>query len=366
MIKVFLREKKLLHGKRGLYLDFYPPITHPETVKQTRREHLRLYVFEKPRNELEREHNKETRMLADNVKATRQLELQSGVYGFISARSKQKDFVEYFQQVVETKKETSRSNYENWLSVLKHFLKFTGGSVRFANLNEALCGDFKDYLLSHDGLSQNTAAAYFDKFKAVVRDAFEQKLLAENPAKKIKSIKVEDSQREFLTLEELTRLANTPFKYEDLRRASLFSALTGLRYSDIAKLTWTEIQHSESQGFYVRFRQKKTNGAETLPISDEACELLGERGLPDEPVFKELEYSQCSYLPVWTAKAGIDKKITFHCFRHTNATLQIASGTDIYTLSKMLGHKNISTTQIYARIIDQRKREAANKITLKL
>jgi hypothetical protein len=69
-----------------------------------------------------------------------------------------------------------------------------------------------------------------------------------------------------------------PFKYDDLRHAALFSALTGLRYSDIAKLTWQEVQHSQSQGFYVRFKQQKTKHLETLPISEGAFDLLGPRG----------------------------------------------------------------------------------------
>lgn len=365
MIKVFLREKKLKHNKKGLYLDFYPPIIHPERTKPTRREHLRLYVFERPKTEAEKDHNKETRLLGESIRSKRQLEFQAGVYGFVSIRNKRKDFLDYFRQIVETKKQTSKSNYENWLSISKHFESFTKGICLFGDVSEKFCNDFKDYLLNHEKLSQNSASAYFDKFKVAVRQAYDEKLLAENPARKIKSIKLEDTEREFLTLDELQSLAGTSFQYEDLRRASLFSALTGLRYSDIEKLTWQEIQNSKEQGFYIRFKQKKTKGAETLPISEQAFELLGERGLQDEKIFKDLEYWQCSYLPIWTAKAGIDKKITFHCFRHTYATLQLTLGTDIYTVSKMLGHKNLQTTQIYAKIIDEKKREAANKISLK-
>jgi len=365
MIKVFLREKKLKHGKKGLYLDFYPPIINPERSKQTRREHLRLYVYERPKTETEKDHNKETRLLGENIRSQRQLELQAGVYGYVSVRNKRKDFLEYFKQIVETKKQTSKSNHENWLSISKHLESFTNGNCLFGDVSEKFCENFKDYLLNHKKLSQNTASAYFDKFKVAVRQAYDEKLLSENPAQKIKSIKLDDTEREFLTLDELLNLAKTPFQYEDLRRASLFSALTGLRYSDIEKLTWQEIQHSKEQGFYIRFKQKKTKGAETLPVSDEAFELLGERGLSDEKVFKNLEYWQCSYLSIWTVKAGIDKKITFHCFRHTYATLQLTLGTDIYTVSKMLGHKNLQTTQIYAKIIDEKKREAANKITLR-
>lgn len=70
-------------------------------------------------------------------------------------------------------------------------------------------------------------------------------------------------------------------------------------------------------------------------------------------------------LKAWVASAGITKHIPSHCFRHTFATLQIALGTDIYTVSKMLTHKNVSTTQIYADLVSSKKRESANRISLK-
>lgn len=365
MIKVFLREKKLKNGKAGLYLDFYPPIVNRSTQKHTRREHLRLFVYEKPKTELEREHNKETRMLGDNIKSQRQLELQAGSYGFVATRSRKGNFLKYFEKIADGKLNGSKSNYENWLSVLKHLRAFSPGECKFGDIDEKFCHDFKAFLLQHKRISQNTAASYFDKFKAAVRQAFNEKLIAENPARSVKSIKPLDTQREFLLLEELQKLVVTPFRYDDLRRAAIFSVHTGLRYSDIEKLTWSEIQQTRDAGFRIRFRQKKTKDTETLPITDEAAELLGPAGAPGEKVFKDLKYWQCSFIDDWTTRAGIDRKITFHSFRHTNATLHLLGGTDLYTLQKLLGHKNPKTTQIYAHIIDEKKREAVNRITLR-
>lgn len=103
-------------------------------------------------------------------------------------------------------------------------------------------------------------------------------MLKKNPFENVEGIKGVEKQKQFLSLEELQKLAITPFRFEELRRAALFAALTGLRRSDILKLTWREIQHSEDQGYYIRFRQQKTSSQETLPISDEAVELLGTRG----------------------------------------------------------------------------------------
>lgn len=367
MSKVFLREKRLKHGKKSLYLDFYPPIINPETKKPTRREHLKLYIYERPKTEDERDHNKETKILGEHIRAQRQLEIQASDYGFLR-HNKKKDFIEYFKRFVESKKpkdaEASTSLYSFFVATLNHLKKFAGEVFPFGNVTEKFCQDFREYLLNRAKLSQNSAALYFDRFRAVISQAVKDKLLPESPTVNVKPIQTKETQREFLTLKELTALANTPFSYEDLRRAALFSAMTGLRFSDIEKLIWSEIQHDSGQD-YIRFRQKKTGGAETLPISAEARELLGERKAPEAKVFQDLNYSQTIYLPIWTAKAGIDRHITFHAFRHSNAVLQISLGTDIYTLQKMLGHKDIKTTQLYAKVLDLKKQEAANKISLK-
>ncbi|MFV0388103.1 MAG: tyrosine-type recombinase/integrase [Pyrinomonadaceae bacterium] len=365
MTKVKLYEKKITKGRRSLFLDFYPPIKHPETGKPTRREHLRLYVYERPRDENQREHNKETKMLADSIRSQRQLDVQSGYYGFLQARNSSKNFISFFESFIETKRNTSKSNQDSYRSILNYVKGFAGEVCTFANIDESFCREFRTFLLNQPNLSTNTAASYFDKFKYVIREAYKQKMFKENPAENIRSIKLEDTEREFLTFDELKRLAQTRFHYEDLRRAALFSALTGLRYSDIEKLTWREIK-ADGDRSIIRFKQKKTKDNETMPLSDEAVSLIGERGKDSERVFDSLNYYQTKHLGDWMKQAGIKRKITFHAFRHTFATLQLTLGTDIYTVSKLLGHKNLQTTKVYARIVDEKKREAVNRISLDL
>lgn len=365
MIKVTLREKKLKNGKFGLYLDFYPPVINPETGKATRRDHLKLYVYARPKTEEERDFNKETRMLAESIRSQRQLELQSGSYGFTSSLNKRKNFITHFERICEEKKQNSESNYKFWLCLLKHLKSFRGEFVPFSDVTEDFCKQFKNYLLNKAGLAHNSASAYFSCFRGVVKNTSDRNLLTQNPVLDVKNIAREDTEREYLTLEELQRFSKAHLECGVLKRASLFAALTGLRFSDIFKLTWHEIR-DDKEGATIRFKQKKVKGAETMPISDEARELLGERSTSEGKVFGGLAYWQCKYyLPEWADAAGVDRNITFHSFRHTFATLQITLGTDIFTLSKMLGHRDIKTTQIYAKIIDEKKREAANKIKLK-
>ena len=138
-------------------------------------------------------------------------------------------------------------------------------------------------------------------------------------------------------------------------------------------MTWSELEYIEDQGFFLKFGQKKTKGVEDLPISEQAYSFTkGTTNSKDMPqnklVFEGLKYSAYhnKHLFQWIGKAGITKDITFHCFRHTFATLQLFNGTDIYTVSKMLGHKDLKTTQIYAKIVDEVKRKASNSIQLDL
>ncbi len=136
-----------------------------------------------------------------------------------------------------------------------------------------------------------------------------------------------------------------------------------MRWSDIEKLKWSEVQKTEN-GYKIVFHQQKTKGLQYLDISEQAREYLGSEGMPQEKVFTNLKYNVLANneLLKWVQAAGIKKKITFHCARHTFATLQLTVGTDLYTLSKLLGHTDIKTTQIYGQIIDEKKREAVNRI----
>ena len=112
--------------------------------------------------------------------------------------------------------------------------------------------------------------------------------------------------------------------------------------------------------------RQKTKGVEYTPISEQAYELCGERLDDNRLVFEGLPNPSWISSPLerWIKAAGITKHITFHCFRHTFATLQLANGTDIFTISKMLGHTKVETTQIYTKVVDQKKEIAADAIKI--
>lgn len=179
----------------------------------------------------------------------------------------------------------------------------------------------------------------------------------------IDGFKTAEVAREYLTLEEVKKLAATPCNYPILKATFLFSCLTGLRKSDIEKLTWGEI-HKLGNFTRIIFRQKKTGGQEYLDISDQAAAYLGTRRNDVDRVFEGFTYGSWTSLELkrWALAAGITKNITFHCGRHTFAVMMLDLGADIYTVSKLLGHRELSTTQIYAKVLDKNKQAAVSLI----
>lgn len=380
--KVSLRQKKISKGRKSLYLDFYPPIPHPETGEPTRREFLGLYIYEKPKTPIDKQHNTETLKIGESIRQKRENFLNKpeiySQYEKEQLRLKElgeQCFIEYFRKLANKRK---ASNHDNWVSALNYLEAFANGSLKFADLNQKFLEDFKEYLLTTKSkksnkttLSQNSAVSYFNKVKAALKQAYKDEILPFDLNSKVKPIKAAETRREYLTLEELNKLVKTECNNPLLKRAALFSALTGLRFSDIQKMTWGELEYINGQGYFLNFNQKKTKGVEVLPISEQAYNFTegneNPKDMPqDKAVFEGLKYSAYhnKHLFQWIGAAGITKDITFHCFRHTFATLQLFNGTDIYTVSKMLGHKDLKTTQVYAKIVDQAKRTAANKIKL--
>jgi len=378
--KVSLRQKKISKGRKSLYLDFYPPIPHPETGEPTRREFLGLYIFEKAKTPIDKQHNTETLKIGESIRQKRENFLNKPeIYSqYEKEQLKLKElgeqcFIEYFTKLANKRK---ASNHDNWVSALNYLDTFTNGSIKFADLNQKFLEDFKEYLLTTKSnrsnkttLSQNSAVSYFNKVKAALKQAYKDGILQTDLNAKVKPIKAAETRREYLTLDELNKLVKTPCNDVLLKRAALFSALTGLRFSDIQKMTWGELEYINGQGYF----QKKTKGVEVLPISEQAYSFTegteNPKDMPqDKPVFDGLKYSAYhnKHLFQWIGAAGITKDITFHCFRHTFATLQLFNGTDIYTVSKMLGHKDLKTTQVYAKIVDEAKRKAADNIKLDL
>ena len=372
-MKISLNKRKLKDGRISLSIEFY---RGSELSGNGKRRHLRsfenldTYLYSDPKSVAEKKHNKQGLEFAENVLAIRKAEFVQGKFDIRNTAKSKRTFLKFFEELTDEKmKQDSSNNYGNWFSTFQHLKKIVSPHFTFDEIDESFIKKVRAYFdnealtKSNIPLSQNSKYSYFNKFKAALRRAFDDGYFSINYASKIKSFEQAESQREYLTFDELQRLAKAECKYPVLKKAFLFSCLSGLRWSDINTLIWKEVR-DEGDISKVNFRQEKTDGVEYLYISKQARELLGERQDPQERVFKGLKYGMTYNTEIirWCNRAAVPKHITFHSARHTNAVLLLENGADIYTVSKRLGHRELRTTQIYAKIVDSKMKETAEII----
>ncbi len=375
-MNVYLRERKPNQsGKITLYLEIYKGYskTSKGKIKPIRkREKLEYFLYANPKTTNQKHHNKEAKRKAEAIRGRVLNDLINNMYDFTSNDYGKINFIEYFKSLTEARFK-SKGNYGNWDSVLKHLKKYAGEHVPFEQVDVKFCEGFKKYLQdeaktkSYKSLSNNTVSSYFCKLRAALNSAVDDEIIFNNPSKKVAIPKEEEKEIQFLTEEEVKTLYKTECRKEVLKRAFLFSCITGLRWSDIQKLEWSDI-HKEGDNWKINFHQKKTKGLQYHPISEQAKMLMGDPVEGHERVFVGLKYSSYVNLELmkWMLKAGITKDITFHSARHSYATLLLTKGKDIYTVSKLMGHRHLKTTQRYAKVVDELKRDAADSLNILL
>jgi len=367
-----IRQKKLANGNISLYLDIY-------IGGKREYEFLKLYLIPEKTRE-DKEKNRQTMQLANSIKSKRIVEYQNGEFGFKSAYKPDTLFFDYYKAMCEKRhgNPESRGNWGNWFSCLHHLKKYEKNEkITFEDITPEWVQGFHDYLdneacaWTHDyrkklkdkPLARNSKLSYFNKLRACLNQAFEDRIIPINPCRGIDNFKAEEGTRMYLTIDEVRKLAQTDCEYPRIKDAFLFSCLTGLRRSDVLRLTWGDI-HRQGEFTRIIFRQKKTDGQEYLDITPQAADLMGEPKDPKDHIFEDIHSPSCTNKAIqeWVYEAGIRKKISFHCARHTFATMMLDLGTDIYTVSKLLGHRELSTTQIYVKVLDKNKQRAVSNI----
>lgn len=293
--------------------------------------------------------------LARAIRDKRELDIiQDGEVRLHSWKSKS-DFISYFDSI--RKRKLHPCNWNNTINLL---IEFTDNKLTFGDVDSGFCQTFVDFLLSR--VSPNSAHVYYGTFKATINQAIREGLLLTNPAN---NFKISRAQLEinYLTLEELRKLRDTPTSYDEIKHAFLFSCFTGLRYSDLISLEWSDIEN----GAVIK-RQKKTQTFIKIKLSETALEIVEhQRELaktqPMPYIFSlPVNHLTNEYLRIWVKMAGISKKITFHCARHTFATMCLDQGIDIYTVSKLLGHSDVVNTQRYAKLTDHKRDKEIDKL----
>lgn len=367
---VRIRFKELNNGNKSIYLDIY------RNGKRTY-EFLKLYLVPEI-DQASKIMNEHSLALANKVKADRIIELTNSEKGVTNSSLRSKTRIVamiemYRQNLIERGKASSVGNLD---SLEKTIVKYRGDGVTLRQMDKDYCLGFINYLRSEhktkDGhlLSPTTAHGYIVVFSAAINFAIRRDYLKENPFSKIPAsdkIKKPESTRGYLTIDEVKKLiaAPCPGRHPQVKMAFMFACYCGLRRGDIIDLTWDKIEKDGDQ-WRLAIVMNKTEEPIYQPLSKHALKWLPERGEAKDTdlVFNNLPSvtGMANILQDWADKAGLNKHVTFHMSRHTFATMMLTLDVPLYTTSKLLGHKNVATTQIYAKIIDQKKAEAVNRV----
>jgi integrase len=368
MPTVTLRKRKISGGRYSLSTDTYP------SPNGKRFKSLRLYVEANPKSE-SKEQTKQTIALAKQICQRQSNELaKPEVYASLELQALNRAEMGNYSFRQFCKERIAKINNEgHWAyktAVLYFFNSLGYEDVKCGSISQLIVDEFREYLptakklRSSGTISQNSAATYMAAMKGLLNDAYMGGHLPESVGKLIKGLASTDSKRAIPTLDEIVILSNTECQYPLLREMALFSCMTGLRFSDCQKIVTSEELKNSGTGYYLDFTQKKRTIEAITPISDQAAEML--LSLGDKP-FIDVDYNNMQRpLRAWIQASGIQKHITFHSFRHAYAALLLASGVDIFVVSKMLNHKTIRSTQVYTKVLDRQKEEASKKIILPL
>lgn len=361
MASVTLRVKPIDKKGYSIFLDIY-------NEGQRYKEYLKLYVskdYTKSENKNVFKKDKDSWELAEAIHAKRLLIVKESAAGFIPKVNKQ-DFIEYY------KKQAAIKNHDTYNCTLSHLLTFNKrDKLSFKQVTENYMKEFIGYLREQE-LSNGSIRLYISRMNIILNLAVKDRIIQNNPISYLRRGKggeippKKQKKIEYLTIDELRTMQNTIYRREDIKEYFLFDCFTGLRESDLLKLKWTDINDGT-----LTYTQKKQGNSivHYLPLSKQAIQFLAlikkrqqsSRFKNSDYVFAHLGSTSATLwnLKKWAKKAGIKKNIHIHVGRHTFATLALTNGVSLYTVSKMLGHSNISVTQIYAEVIDEVKQKAS-------
>ena len=372
--------KEPVNGNQSIYLDCY--------VNGVR-EYKFLSLYLRPENNRENKlWNREQLRLANAIKAQYIIDIQNGEYGFKDRnRSRKLNFITYCEAMAAEYDANGQNSCAVLMrSAIKRMTDYKGKNITFNHIDKDFLIGFIEYLNSDirdfdkaakdknrkpKPLSNVYKEALFARIMVALNKAERDGIILKNPGKDIdRKLKPHSEQKTrcYLTLEEIQKIIETEYKPDnDIKPAFLFCCFSGLRYSDVSKLTWKEITVSQDGYAQIETTMQKTGKSITVPLSDNALKWLPERegNLPESRIFYKLpdQVNNADVrLRTLIKKAGISKHVTFHVARHSFATLTLTYGADLYTVSKLLGHANIRTTQVYAKIVDESKRKAVNLI----
>ncbi len=378
-----LKQKELSDGNFSLYLDYYLGRVNVYDKEkgamvskvQRKREFLHLTFLATPRTPIERQQNKETLELAKKIRFERGQELLESVEGYRLKKSRDINFLDYFQAYIDkyTKKdvrmlEVALRRFVDFLNETPEYKKFAK-HIKPEQISRDMVEAFTEYL---QGRSKGEGAkSIYARFKKVIKYAVEHDVMIKTPCTGI-TIKVDEQQlkKEVLSQEEMQALISTHYDNENpnIRNAFILCLYCGLRFCDVKDLTFANVDYSNK---LLKFEQSKTKGHSAnsgvvIPLNEGILRLIGEPTSPDnrdEFIFPLPSYETClKALGRWAKRAGINKHISWHCARHSFAVNILNNGANIKTVASLLGHSGLKHTEKYTRAIDSLKQDAINSL----
>lgn len=378
-MKIELRNRKLPSGNKSLYLEFYE--------KGGKRTYESLNLFLIPENdENDRRVNENTLSHALKIKAERILGIERvpedvGINAIPSHIFS--EWMNEFEVYIRDSKKLSPAyckHVHSTINIVKKYLKrIHRPRMLLAKVDKTFYSNFLTYLKdvykntkspdAPKALSPHTLFLVQTDLNNMLNHAVREGLLKKNPYYELdarEKFKRAPSIREFLTIDELKALEDAPTGSPITKQTFLFCCFTGLRHSDMVALRWRDIQKTDD-GMAIRIpSMQKTKSPVIVPLGTQAMKWLPERNnaSPEDKVFVNapLICNADRALKHMAKHAGINKNLTFHCSRHTFATMTLTAGGDIYTTSKMLGHTNVHTTKIYADVVMDKRVDAVNLV----
>lgn len=371
-----LGAKLLADGMESLYLEFYMGYERTDggRVKvERRREYLKgMRLNAAPTTAMEREIN---RQVLDEAKVIRnKAAIKAGETSREAIRervaARDMKVADFFNQYI---KERDTRQYVV-AAAMKSFMAFLGErkqeGIKLGSLTtrmmEAWVDDMKDVYTGE------TPRDYLMVVRQALARAVDNGVIRKNVTDGVK-IKLDTTTitKETLTLDEIQKMATAHYSRESetIRRAFLFTCLTGIRLVDVRALTYENVDKAART---LKFTQKKTAGRSrhagvVMPLNETTMALIGEMGAPTARIFPLPARNTCrAHLARWTAAAGINKHITWHCGRHSFAVNVLARGADIQTAASLLGHSNIIMTTRYLHVVDALKKKAADTLMIDL
>ena len=345
--RVTVFRRKLSDGSESLFINY--------RINGKRiREPLNLYLNKgvTARQKIE---NSNILAMAEEFARKKSRELDEADLGvFVRESDPKVMFIDYAMKESETCRTegTKHARYEliaNFKEYCKH--------ARLVDINRAFYEKLVSWMRDTKGYADNTILTKTNVLKTILHKAKLDGIITMVPDFSGLVPSKVAGERCFLTIEELAAMKETPCDPR-ISYPFLFSCFTGLRLSDIKALKWTDIRNG-----VIFLRQQKTKEFVQVPIGKNAQKFLREND--SEKVFHDFPTCEAWHnakIREWAARAGIKKHVSFHVARHTFATLTLANGADLFTVSKLLGHTKITTTQIYAKVLDEGRKKAVDAI----